>query len=296
GVSSAAAQRPPPPAVPLRDRSALIVDDNASARRSLSALLSDWQMQPTAVDGGTAAWNELQRAAALGTPYPIVLLDAHMPDLDGFAVAQRIKDTPGLVGATVMLLSSADLPSDTARCRELGIATYLTKPIQQGELLEALLAGLSDALPLAPRVVPASPPRPALLRPLRILLAEDNAVNQLLAKRLLEKGGHRVAVAGNGSEALALLQYGAFDVVLMDVQMPVMSGFEATTAMRLLERDSGAHVPIIAMTAHAMQGDEARCLAAGMDGYVSKPIRPQTLFDEIARLVPAAREQSAVAA
>ncbi|MEO8603999.1 MAG: response regulator, partial [bacterium] len=300
GVSAApTAARAATAALRLRHLPVLLADDNAATRRSVSALLSDWQMNPTTVDDGPAAWRELQRAAALGLPYPLVLLDAHMPDLDGFALAQRIKATPGLAGATIMLLSSTDLPGDAARCRAMRIGSYLTKPIQQSELLEALLAQLGDALQAAPLLAPSRPPGNSVaapVRPLRILLAEDNNVNQLLAKRLLEKRGHHVAVAGNGSEALALLQYGTFDLLLMDVQMPVMGGFEATAAIRLQERASGAHLPIIAMTAHAMPEDEARCLAAGMDGYVSKPISAQTLFDAIARLVPAARERPSEAA
>jgi CheY-like chemotaxis protein len=275
---------------------ALIVDDNATNRRVLYEMLRHWQMHPTAADGGLDALSELQRAAALGHPYPLVLLDAQMPDMDGFTVAERVRQTPALAGAAIMMLSSADLPGDTARCRALGIATYLTKPIKQSELLDAMLAVMGDATTAAPAVVPLGAPAAEPVRSLRILLAEDNAVNQTLAKRLLEKRGHRVAVTGNGSEALAALHDEAFDLVLMDVQMPEMDGIEATAAIRARERASGAHVPIIAMTAHAMKGDQERCVAAGMDGYVSKPISAQRLFDEIDRAILAAHKQPAVAA
>jgi CheY-like chemotaxis protein len=225
-----------------------------------------------------------------------VLLDAQMPDMDGFTVGERIQQTPALAGAAIMMLSSADLPGDTARCRALGIATYLTKPIKQSELLDAMLAVMGDARTTAPAVAPLRTPAPEPLRSLRILLAEDNLVNQKLVVRLLQKRGHSVVIANNGRDALAALQDGWFNIVLMDVQMPEMDGFEATAAIRAHERQGGAHVPIVAMTAHAMKGDQERCIAAGMDGYVSKPISPQRLFDEIDRVVPAVREQPAAAA
>ena len=267
------------------------MDDNATNRRVLYEMLRHWQMHPMAADGGLAALNELQRAVALGHPYPLVLLDAQMPDMDGFTVAERIQQTPALAGAAIMMLSSADLPGDTARCRALGIATYLTKPIKQSDLLDAMLAVMGDARTTAPAAAPLRTLAPEPLRSLRILLAEDNLVNQRLVVRLLQKRGHGVVIANNGREALAALQDGGFNIVLMDVQMPEMDGFEATAAIRAHEREGGAHVPIVAMTAHAMKGDQERCVAAGMDGYVSKPISPQRLFDEIDRVVPAVREQ-----
>jgi signal transduction histidine kinase/DNA-binding response OmpR family regulator len=279
-------ERQPRSVVPLRDLPVLIVDDNATNRRVLYEMLSHWQMRPTVADGGLAALSELQHAVALGSPFPLVLLDAQMPDMDGFTLAERITQTPALAGVTIMMLSSVDLPGDTSRCRALGIATYLTKPIKQSELLDALLNVMGHTAAAVLDKVPARAPIPAPGRRLRVLVAEDNAVNQRLAMRLLEKRGHYVVVRGNGRDAVAVMKDESFDIVLMDIQMPEMDGFEATAAIRAQERQSGVHVPIIAMTAHAMKGDEERCLVAGMDGYLSKPITPQRLFDEIDRSCP----------
>jgi signal transduction histidine kinase/DNA-binding response OmpR family regulator len=278
-------------ALPLRDLPVLIVDDNATNRRVLYEMLSHWQMRPTTADGGLAALTELQRAVALGSPFPLVLLDAQMPDMDGFTLAEHIKRTPELAGATIMMLSSADLPGDTARCRALGIVTYLTKPIKQSELLDAILTVMGCEAIAPPQTTAVSAPVPDPAGRLHILVVEDNVVNQRLAMRLLEKRGHRVVVRGNGREAVASVFDEPFDLVLMDIQMPEMDGFEATAAIRVQERMTGVRVPIIAMTAHAMKGDEERCLVAGMDGYVSKPLSPQKLFDEIDRLVAAAHVQ-----
>ena len=212
-----------------------------------------------------------------------------MPDMDGFSVAEEIKKDPELAGATLLMLTSAGQQGDGARCRALGIAAYLMKPISQAELLEAILAvlGMPSDGPDRRQVVTRHSLRESR-RKLRILLAEDNKVNQLVAARLLEKRGHTVVIAGNGREALAALDEpgsGGFDLILMDVQMPDMDGFEATGIIRAREKSSGTHLPIIAMTAHAMKGDEERCLAAGMDGYVSKPIQVEQLFATIDRVL-----------
>jgi len=203
----------------------------------------------------------------------------HMPECDGFTLVEQILRRPGLAGITIMMLTSDGWRGDAARCRELGIAAYLTKPITQAELWEALLMVLPT---------PTSTTAPAPLvtrhalresrRPLRILLAEDNPVNQRLAVRLLEKQGHTVVVAGDGQAAVAAVAQQRFDVVLMDVQMPVLDGLEATAALRAQEQTTGTHLPILAMTAYAMQGDAERCLAAGMDGYLAKPIKPAALL------------------
>ena len=193
-------------------------------------------MRPTTVDGGVAALGCMMHAAAAGTPFPLVLIDAHMPEMDGFELAERIKHTPELAGATIMMLSSADLTGEAARCREVGVAAFLTKPIRQSELLDAILLALGGVTrgDQPPPVSPQSPePAP---RRLHVLLAEDNAVNQRLAVRLLEKRGHTVTVANNGREALAALERDGFDLVLMDVQMPEMDGFEATAAIREREQ------------------------------------------------------------
>jgi PAS domain S-box-containing protein len=282
------AERPPEPTPPRRlevyGARVLAVDDNATNRRILADVLAGWQMQVTLREGGPEALAELSRAAEAGEPYPLVLLDAHMPGMDGFTLARHIQETPALAGTTLVMLTSAGQPEDVARCRELGIEAYLLKPIKQSDLLTTLL----NALDLARRRKPSAAARGAERgdgaaggRSLRVLLAEDNAVNQRLGVRLLEKRGHSVVVVGNGQEALDMLAREAFDVVLMDVQMPVLDGLEATALLRQREQGTGRRQPVIAMTAHAMKGDRERCLQAGMDGYIAKPIQPKELQDAL---------------
>ncbi len=269
----------------LRDLPVLVVDDNATNRRILEEVLGNWGMRPLAVDGGEAALAALGRAAAAGKPFPLVLLDAHMPGMDGFTLAERIRRGPGSARTLMVMLTSAGHPEDVARCRELGIDVYLMKPVKQSELYSALLAALGQSEPDAP--APAGRPTPGGRRPpLHVLLSEDNPVNQKLAVRLLEKRGHTVVMAGDGKEALAALARRPFDLVLLDVQMPDMDGYEAAARIRREEKGTGRHVPILAMTAYAMKGDRERCLAAGMDGYVAKPIQPAELFETIDRLLP----------
>ncbi len=280
---------PPPPAQPahLHGLAVLIVDDNATNRRILHEVLTNWRMRPRAVDGGAAALTVLSEAAAAGEPYPLILLDGHMPEMDGFTLAGKIQADPALNGATVLILTSAGQPEDVERCRQLGVRAYLTKPVRQSELLETILSTLGGS-PLHTRLAsagdaPAAPGR----RPLRILVAEDNAVNQKLAQHLLGKHGHAVVLANTGREAVEALEKQTFDLVLMDVQMPEMDGFEATAEIRRREAGTGRRIPIIAMTAHAMKGDRERCLEAGMDGYVSKPIQTRDLYAAVAALGPA---------
>ena len=268
----------------LRDMRVLVVDDNATNRQILLRMLANWHANPTAVESGARAITALREAQGLGSIFPLILLDAQMPEMDGFALAECIKRNPDWRAATIMMLSSAGQRGDARRCRELGVAAYLTKPVRQGELLDAILTALGTR-PIK-EALPVLVTRHSLRENsnhLRILLVEDNAVNQVLAVRLLEKRGHTVVVAGNGKEALAALEKQSFDLVLMDVQMPEMDGFEATIAIREKEKTSGNHVPIIAMTAHAMVGDKERCLEAGMDDYISKPIRPEELNDFLKR-------------
>jgi PAS domain S-box-containing protein len=264
----------------------LAADDNETNRGILTEMLANWRMKPTAVDSGRAALAELRRAAAAGDPFPLVLLDAVMPDLDGFAVAQEIRNDPSLAGATIMMLSSADRGGELARCRELGIALYLRKPLKQSELLNAVLTALGMAAGLQSASAPPGVPAPDGPQSLRILVVEDNEFNQELALSLLKKRGHSTVLAGNGKAALAAWEREPFDVILMDVQMPEMDGFAVTAAIRAKENATNAHVPIVALTAHAMKGDRERCLAAGMDAYASKPIRAAELFEIIARLLP----------
>jgi PAS domain S-box-containing protein len=283
-----AAALPQPSAAPvtLQQLPVLIVDDNATNRRILQEMLASWRMRPTAVDSGAAALAVLAEARDRGQPFPLVLLDSMMPEMDGFTLAAQIKKQPGLAQAVLLMVSSADRHGDAARCRELGIAAYLTKPVRQSELLDRIVSVLGGALHEETALLPA--PAAAFgpcQRPLRLLLAEDNAVNQRLAVYLLTRRGHAVVVAGSGKEALAALEREPFDAVLMDVQMPEMDGFEATAALRLREQATGAHLPIIAMTAHAMKGDRERCLQAGMDAYIAKPLEAQELLEVVESVV-----------
>ena len=264
----------------------LVADDNDTNRGILTEMLVNWRMRPTAVGSGRAALDDLKRAAGAGDPFPLVLLDAVMPDLDGFAVAQQIRQEPALAGAIILMLSSADQGGELARCRELGIAAYLRKPIKQSELLNAVLTALGS-LPAGPETAPAPTGFPAAGMPpgLRILVAEDNEFNQELEVSLLKRWGHVPMLVGDGKAALAAWEREPFDLILMDVQMPEMDGFAATKAIRARESAANTHVPIIALTAHAMKGDRERCLAAGMDAYVSKPIRAAEFFEITARLL-----------
>ena len=268
----------------LKGLPALVVDDHLTNRRILQEVLSHWGLRPTVADGGLSALDAIDHARGAGISFRLVLLDAQMPDMDGFVLAAKLKQHPDLTGATIMMLSSADQLGDAARCRELGIQRYLTKPVKQSELLEAIRTILRPAISSAVHTPAASAAHARSgSRLLRVLLAEDNVVNQRMAVRLLEKAGHSVVVAGNGKEALRAVDREPFDVILMDVQMPEMGGFEATAAIRARE-NGGSRVPIIALTAHAMKGDREACLAAGMDGYVAKPISSKALFAEIETL------------
>ncbi len=272
----------------LQGLSALVVDDNRTTRRVLEEALKGWHMKPVLADGARQALEVLETAKAQATTFPLALVDAHMPEMDGFALAKRIKEDPQFASTIVIMLTSAGLRGDAARCKELSIHAYLPKPIKQSELLECIKQSLGwqdQTEGRAPFVTTHS------LREgrsgLQILLAEDNAVNQKLAVRLLERRGHAVVVASTGNAALEALARQPFDLVLMDVQMPEMDGLEATVLIRESEKETGKHVPIIAMTANAMVGDRERCLAAGMDGYVSKPIQIKELFEVIERTIPA---------
>jgi PAS domain S-box-containing protein len=287
-------KQPAPPARGDEDRArvknmrTLVVDDSATNRRILQEVLRGWEMQPELAEGGRPALVSLLRAHRSGRPFRLVLIDANMPGIDGFALAARIQARPELEGATIMMLSSSALASDAARCRDLGIAAYLAKPIKQADLWRAVLQALGT--PVGSLRRPVTPPARTLSRaerPLRVLLAEDNPTNQKLALRLLEKRGHTAYLVQNGREAITALARERFDVVLMDVQMPGMSGLEASQAIRERERTTGAHVPIIGVTAHALKGDRERCLEAGMDDYVTKPIQAQLLYETLERLVPA---------
>src|SRR6202140_244733 len=253
---------------------ALVVDDNAVNRRILREMLVNWRMSPTLVESGQAGLVEMLRAAKSDSAYQLVLLDAIMPEMDGFALAAKIKEQPELADATVMMLSSAMPAGSTARCAALGIAGLLTKPVTQSELLDAILLAVSrDAEGGNDREAGTGFAGTDLAGSgLRILVAEDNLVNRAVATGILEKQGHVLVHAATGREAVEAFSNGCFDLILMDVQMPEMDGFEATRRIRELEEATGGHTTIVAMTAHAMAGDRERCLAAGMDDYVSKPL------------------------
>ncbi len=272
--------------VELSEMPVLVVDDNLTNRRILGDMLDRWKMKPVLAASGREAQIALREAERSGVPFGLFLIDVNMPEMDGFALAEQIRGQINLRRTAIMMLTSAAQRGDAARCRELGVGAYLIKPIVQSQLLEAVRNVLGTlAEPETKLLRGTRPSRPEGSRRLNVLLAEDNLVNQKLATRLLENHGHTVTVAANGRDTLALLEQRRFDLVLMDVSMPAMDGFEATAAIRAREALSGEHVPVIAMTAHAMTGDRERCLAAGMDGYVSKPIRARELFDSIESLL-----------
>jgi two-component system, sensor histidine kinase and response regulator len=283
---------PRPVAAPshaLQGLPVLAADDNATNRRLLEAMLTAWGVAPTIVESGRAALTALERARAEGRTFRLVLLDARMPDLDGFAVAERIRQEPALAGVTIMLLTSDVMSGDLARCRTLGVARHLVKPFTPSELLNSVLLALGQSI----EATPSSPAaRDASTKRLHVLVAEDNAVNQRVIVRLLEKMGHIPVIAYNGQEAVDAYESRPFDVALMDVQMPVMDGLTATKTIRASEaRHPGRRrLPIMALTAFAMRGDRERCLEAGMDEYLTKPVKPEELSAALNRLLGDDRE------
>ena len=274
-------QTRPLPDVPVVGTPVLVVDDNATNRRILEEMLRGWEMEPDSAEGARQALSMLRQARQSGRSYGLVLTDANMPEMDGFELARQIKKDRQLGSTVIMMLTSGDRPGDVARCEQLRVAAYLMKPVKQSELFDAILIALGATG--AEEEAPETLAEESLQRiaPLRILLAEDSLVGQKLAVGLLQRQGHTVVVANHGREALAAMESHAFDLVLMDVQMPEMDGLEAAGAIRAKEKQTGKHVPIIAMTAHAMKGDRQRCLQAGMDEYISKPIRAKRLFQTI---------------
>ena len=269
------------PSPSMQDLPALIVDDNATNRRILHDMLRNWGIKPTVAESGAEALEILHQAAARREKFPLILLDVMMPGMDGFTLAENIRRMPQNSGAIILMLTSSDLQGETARCRELGVAAHLVKPIPQAELLQSIrmalcLSGERVNVADLPHITATSRPANGVAR--RVLLAEDNQVNQKVVVRILEKAGHRIVVAENGREALIELDRQEFDLVLMDVQMPEMGGFEATARIREQEKTTGRHMPILALTAYAMKGDRERCLEAGMDAYLAKPIQANDLL------------------
>ena len=265
----------------------LVVDNNEINREICSEMLKSWRMNPTQASSGKSALEILESAQKAGHPFPLVLLDALMPGVDGFQVLKRIRSNSGLAGEVVMLLTGNNNKEDLERCRRLGVKGNLIKPVGQSELLDAILLALGQTIAEEKLVETTEPAQQkGSMRKLNILLCEDNPVNQKLAIRLLEKAGHNVTLAGTGREAVNIWEKTGgtgFDLVLMDIQMPEMDGMEATATIRNQEMKSGRHIPILAMTAHAMRGDREKYLASNMDGYISKPIQPKLLFGEIDR-------------
>jgi PAS domain S-box-containing protein len=283
-VNGKPAQTAPMAKVNLQGTPVLVIDDNAANRRILEAMLKGWSMLPTLVEGGYGGLVAMRRAKDTGKPFRLVLLDAQMSGMDGFMVVEKLKENPALAGSAIMMLTSAGQRGDAARCRELGISAYLVKPIRQSELLEAILLVLGQpSQGNEHRDLVTRHTIRESRRKLRILVAEDNGISRELLTRLLQKHGHTVIPVTTGREAVDLLDKNAAncDIVLMDVEMPDMDSFQATAIIREKEKVSGKHTPIIALTADAMKGNRERCLAAGVDGCVPKPVRLQDLFETI---------------
>jgi two-component system sensor histidine kinase/response regulator len=281
----------------LRGVPILIVDDNATNRHILSNWVTQWGMWPLLAESGPAALRLLE---SMVDPVPLILTDVHMPDMDGFELIKHVKIHSQI--PTVIMLTSGSYPGDIARSRELGAEAYLIKPVRRSELKDTIQRILAQHPPASIPLVSwrdsvrglAKQVRPSKGGPLHVLVAEDNAINQRYAQEVLEKQGYSAVIVGNGREALLALERETFDLVLMDVQMPEMDGFEATSSIRARERFTGKRIPIIAMTAHAMNGDRDKCLAAGMDAYVPKPIQSSQLFDAIFNLTSNRRHATSV--
>ncbi len=273
----------------LEGLAVLVVDDNATNRRILEQMLRNWRMVPQSVEDGAAALAALDQAANAGNPFQLVLSDVNMPEMDGVMLFERTRLTAQHEHVPFILLTSAADPGDVVRCREIGVATHLIKPVKQSLLMNAIVSAVTGkaAVPPPPHQPEEATAPSTVDFTFNILLAEDNAVNRKFAVRAIENAGHKVFVANNGREAVEAWERDRYDVVLMDVQMPEMDGFEATSQIRRLEqqRKTTQRTPIIAMTANAMKGDKERCLEAGMDGYLSKPVKRQTLFVEIERVL-----------
>jgi CheY-like chemotaxis protein len=256
----------------------LVVDDNATNRRILDETLRLWGCRVSLADSAASALELLAEAQGAGRSFSLILSDAQMPNIDGFMLIEEIRSSPSLSQIAIMMLTSLDHYSDAERCRQLGIAAFLTKPIRQAELQNAMLYVIEKGS--VKRHAPSSSAardKNAQSSRLHILVVDDNSTNRNVATKMLTNAGYLVTSADNGREALARLKQTQFDLVLMDVQMPYMDGFEATAAIRKAEAATDRHMPVVAMTAHAMKGDRERCLLAGMDAYISKPVRTEEL-------------------
>lgn len=266
----------------IKNLSVLAVDDNATNRRILQKMLLNWNMKPVTVDSGEAALSVIDDAAQKNKSFSLILIDSHMPKMDGFTLAEKLKKNPHVSNAALIMLTSGGIRGEAAKCRRIGIAAYLTKPIKQSELFDAIThsLGLHSQKKDSTHLITRHSLREQR-RSYRILLAEDNIINQKVVVRILEKYGYTVEVANNGGEVIQALEKNHYDLILMDIQMPKMTGFEATKAIRKKEKTTKKHIPIIAMTAHAMRGDREKCLEIGMDDYIPKPIKPDELEKKV---------------
>ena len=270
----------------IKAKRILGVDDNPTNLKVLTNYFNTWGFQYGTAGGGIEAFRVLREAAHEGRPYDVAILDQMMPEMNGEMLGTKIKADPLIKDTILVMLSSVGLRGDAARVKDIGFSAYLTKPIKRSQLFDCILALFGQCCDSgdkkhATRLITRHTLAEEKKRRIRILLAEDNVVNQKLALRLLEKFGYRADAVGNGSEAVELVQKIPYDLILMDVQMPEMDGLEATRLIRGMEEQMGRHIPIIAMTAHAMTGDRERCIENGMDDYVAKPIKPQELQEVI---------------
>jgi CheY-like chemotaxis protein len=286
-----------PSAIPKTDRipefdlwknlPVLVVDDNPSVREFFAEILTAWGMNPIGAENGKQAIETLKQAEKNGNTIRLSIIDRHMPDPDGFALAKKILEHPTFPKTIVLMLTTMGTHQDISRCQNLGISAYLTKPLKLSDLRKTIGAvlGESSFLSQTQHLSIRVPKNKKLADKLDILLVEDNVINQKVGKRALENQGHRVVIAQNGKEAIQVLETGAFDLVFMDIQMPVMDGFEATGRIREMEKKTGKHIPIVAMTAHALKGDRENCLKMGMDDYVAKPLKTEQIIQTIERVM-----------
>jgi len=270
----------------LKGLSVLVVDDNTTNRTILQEILSNWNMKPSGAKDAKSALQVIKKARKVGKLFSLIIIDSFMPGMDGFSLAEQIKKDPKIAESTIIMLTSGGIRGDARRCQELGISAYLMKPVKQSELFDAIILSLGadtniqEPVPLITRHSIRES-----LRHLNILLAEDNIINQKVASHLLKNYGHEITVVSDGKEAVSAFENNSFDLILMDVQMPKMDGFKATASIRERELRSGNHIPIVAMTAHAVKGDRERCLSAGMDDYIAKPIDMEKLKEVIEKII-----------
>jgi signal transduction histidine kinase/DNA-binding response OmpR family regulator len=265
----------------IRRATVLVVDGQAYHRHVMAEMLRSWEMTPTTVEDSHGAIGLMHQAARTGEPFHLVLADARVPEIDGVGLAEQIKKDPQLTCPVIIVLDEDNQAPDSEQCSRLGIAFCIHKPVTQPALLDAIQVSLGAISADAESVGPTTAEIAAGLEPKNILLVEDSLVNQKLATLVLRKHGHAVSIANNGQEAIGMLESQPFDLVLMDVQMPEMDGLQATRLIRAKERGTAKHMPIIALTAHALEGDRQRCLDAGMDDYVAKPIQAMRLLETI---------------